>query len=584
MGSLGRPPPTVQGVARVGVASTDSVLADGTQQLSVTVAVDSRALAYPLPRRGLVTIGRDPRADFSIDHRSLSRSHAVLKVDSVLTIEDAGSTNGTYIGERALAPGVPCPLRIGDSVHLGSVTMVVYAWSHGGSPDQEFLWSDAAFQARLEYECGRAQRTRDPFCVGRFRLAGSALGASSWAALLAVLGEHRPLVADGEQYATIVHGDESEASALFERLAAALATQAIELEYRIAVHPRSGHSPEALLAASRGLFEPPRHAASTPDGPVIVSEPKMVELYRLARRAAASSVSVLLRGETGSGKEVLAEAIHRASARRDKPLLRLNGAAFSENLLESELFGYEKGAFSGAVQSKPGLLETAHGGTVFLDEVGELPLPVQAKLLRVLEDGQILRVGAVKPRQVDVRFISATHKDLLRESQRGTFRADLFYRLNGLGLNIPPLRQRPSEIEALALHFLARSTLAAGETERPRLSAAALAHLRAYPWPGNVRELRNVIQRAVLLTSGARELGAEDLELPTVADDDPPEAPAKASDATDEAERQKLLRALEQCDGNQSRAARLLGISRSTLIRRLQLHGLRQSKSWNDGD
>jgi DNA-binding NtrC family response regulator len=330
---------------------------------------------------------------------------------------------------------------------------------------------------------------------------------------------------------------------------------------------------------------------------VVVADPAMQQLYRLVDRVASSDISVLLLGETGAGKEVMAEAIHARSPRARQPLLRLNCAALSETLLESELFGHEKGAFTGADKSKPGLLETAEGGTVFLDEIGEMPAALQAKLLRVLEERMVTRVGGLRPKPIDVRFISATHRDLGSESSRGRFRQDLFFRLNGISLVIPPLRERPGEIEALARAFLAAGR-APGAPE-PTLSPAAVAALRAHPWPGNVRELRNVMGRALVL-SGGGTIEPEHLKLepprpsaapvsastpestpapqPAAA---PQPAPAPAgntgqplSAAIDALEKQRILDALERCAGNQSRAAKMLGISRGTLLSRLDAFGI----------
>ena len=310
-------------------------------------------------------------------------------------------------------------------------------------------------------------------------------------------------------------------------------------------------------------------------------------------RVAASDISVLLLGETGAGKEVMAEAIHSRSPRAGKPLLRLNCAALSETLLESELFGHEKGAFTGADKSKPGLLETADGGTVFLDEIGEMPATLQAKLLRVLEERMVTRVGGLRPKPIDVRFISATHRDLGAESSRGRFRQDLFFRLNGISLVIPPLRERPGEIEALARAFLAAGR-APGAPE-PTLSPAAVAALKAHPWPGNVRELRNVMGRALVLSGGGTiEPEHLNLEHPRPSSAPPPgpapapeptpapaPAPAPAANAAgplsaaiDALEKQRILDALERCAGNQSRAAKMLGISRGTLLSRLDAFGI----------
>ena len=309
----------------------------------------------------------------------------------------------------------------------------------------------------------------------------------------------------------------------------------------------------------------------------VVHDPAMTRLYDLAARVAEGPISVLLLGETGVGKEVLAEAIHRRSPRAAGPFLRLNCAALSESLLESELFGHEKGAFTGAVRAKPGLLETADKGTVFLDEVGELPLSTQVKLLRVLEDRRVMRVGGLTARRIDVRFVAATNRDLAAEIQRGAFRQDLFFRLDGITLAIPPLRERTGEIAALARRFAAQAAGALGR-ETPGISAEALAALEAHAWPGNVRELRNVVERAVVLSSGG-ELLREHLLLPVVpskaaAARAPLPSAEAARGANEAAERLRIIEALERCAGNQTHAAALIAMPRRTFVARLKAYGI----------
>jgi two-component system response regulator AtoC len=312
--------------------------------------------------------------------------------------------------------------------------------------------------------------------------------------------------------------------------------------------------------------------------PRVLVDPEMKNAYELVSRAAVSDVSVLILGETGVGKEVMAETVHRRSRRADRPFLLLNCAALPETLLESELFGHEKGAFTGAHASKLGLLESTDGGTVFLDEIGELSLGTQAKLLRVLEERTLLRVGGTKSRHIDVRFVTATNRDLTREARAGRFRSDLYYRISGLVVRIPPLRERPSEIEAFSRFFLAEFCKQMGQPE-PFLSPPALAALQSYSWPGNVRELKNVIERTVLIAG--HELITREHVLLDPVDDEPPELaseerPARESSEQQETptehgdERQRLIRALEECGGNQTRAAKLLGISRRTLINRIE--------------
>jgi transcriptional regulator with PAS, ATPase and Fis domain len=312
--------------------------------------------------------------------------------------------------------------------------------------------------------------------------------------------------------------------------------------------------------------------------PSLRSDDTMQELYRLVARVAAGTINVLLIGETGAGKEIVAEQLHRTSPRAAEPFLRLNCAALSESLLESELFGHERGAFTGAVESRPGLLETADGGTVFLDEVGELPPAIQVKLLRVIEEQMVLPVGGRKPRKIDVRFVSATNRDLEKEVAAGTFRQDLFFRLNGILIVVPPLRERASEIVPLAKGFVASVCEKMQRTPVPMLSPETLEQLQRHQWPGNVRELRNVMERAVLLCSG-ETIEPEHLSLDKLTNVEPaastPDERARVlEEQLEENERARIMDALERAEGNQTRASKLLGVSRGTLMAWLDRYSL----------
>ncbi len=321
---------------------------------------------------------------------------------------------------------------------------------------------------------------------------------------------------------------------------------------------------------------------------IVIEDPAMQGVYQLAAKAAQALISVLLLGETGVGKEVLAQSIHKLSQRREGPCLALNCAAISESLLEGELFGNERGAYTGATQSRLGLLESANGGTVFLDEVGDLPLSIQVKLLRVLEERRILRVGGRTPVPIDVRFISATNRDLEAEVARGTFRQDLYYRLNGISITIPPLRERRREIIPLANRFAETAARQLGRAA-PRLTEEASELLLAYRWPGNVRELKNVIGRAIVLSEEVIRPAALPQSLQKViaeaapASVVPPSALEEpASSSTSQSlkgqlaglERQRISEALEKCHGNQTAAAEQLGMSRRTLVSRLAEYDL----------
>jgi transcriptional regulator with GAF, ATPase, and Fis domain len=355
-----------------------------------------------------------------------------------------------------------------------------------------------------------------------------------------------------------------------------------------------------LIVVQGGEKQPPRSTSSGAAG-VVVVDPQMRRVHELIDVVAKSSMSVILLGETGSGKEVLATRVHQQSTRADNPFLKINCAALVESLLEAELFGYERGAFTGAVQSKAGLLEGASGGTLFLDEVGELPLTTQAKLLRVLESGEVTRIGALKPRPIDVRFVSATNRDLKDFVAAGKFRQDLFFRLDGMSIHIPPLRDRPSEIPALAESFIRDASVAAGRAPL-RFSQGAMDRLVRHPWPGNVRELKNVIARTALLCKGEtiepddlrfEAMGASPSAPPPPASRSsfPPPSPAAgtvpplgryAPDAIPEEERRRIIDALERSAGNQTRAAKLLGISRRTLLNRLDALGLPRPRKRDD--
>jgi DNA-binding NtrC family response regulator len=300
---------------------------------------------------------------------------------------------------------------------------------------------------------------------------------------------------------------------------------------------------------------------------LVVSDPTVARATPLVRDIAQAGINALILGETGVGKEVLAETLH-ALSRRKGAFVRINCAAIPPALLESELFGHDKGAFTGAAQARAGLLEAAQGGTVLLDEVGDLPSDAQAKLLRAIETREVTRVGGVRPIPLDVRFIAATNRDLAQEVAAGRFRSDLYFRLDGVTLRIPPLRERRDQIASLAAQFLE----AKPSKKLPQLSPSVVEHLRAYDWPGNVRELKMAIERALVFSRGG-ELTPRHLAL-TV---QPREAIAPTAidmSAQESQERERIIAALEACNGNQTRAATRLGISRATLVTKLSVYRL----------
>ncbi|WP_369936245.1 sigma-54-dependent transcriptional regulator [Xanthomonas tesorieronis] len=323
-------------------------------------------------------------------------------------------------------------------------------------------------------------------------------------------------------------------------------------------------------AGGAGSAAPPP-APAEEAGALLGHSAAMRTVHKRIGLAAASDLPVLVSGETGTGKELVARALHRASARAGAAFVAVNCAAIPTELMESELFGYRKGAFSGAVADRPGLIREADGGTLFLDEIGDMPLPMQAKLLRFLQEGEVSPLGGRGAQKVDVRVVAATHRELAQLVADGRFRSDLRYRLNVVPIELPPLRERGDDIVLLAQHFLEE-----GATTARTLSAAAQARLRAYPWPGNVRELRNAMQRCQVLVR-TPTIEAHDLDelLAGDAATAPAEAPALTlPEAIAQLEQQMIQAALTQAQGNRAEAARRLGIHRQLLYRKLDDYGL----------
>jgi two-component system response regulator AtoC len=345
-----------------------------------------------------------------------------------------------------------------------------------------------------------------------------------------------------------------------------------------------------VLAMAALRTDPPEQPVSRT---LIGESAAMRAVHDLVRRAARGSATVLIRGESGTGKELIARAIHDASARRDHPLVKLHCAALPETLLESELFGYEKGAFTGASTRKPGRIELAQRGTLFLDEIGDIPAPMQVKLLRVIQEREFERLGGTETIRIDVRLLAATHRDLESMVASGLFREDLYYRLSVVPLWLPPLRDRPGDIELLARHFCTTHGHANHQPEAT-LEPDALEVLSSLPWPGNIRQLENFVERLVVLSDRAhitaeavhRELGLDRRIGP--AGDVPVEAAGETRDVrcggSEEelsldyhlrrSEREALDAALVRARNNRTLAARLLGVSRRTLYTKLEEHGL----------
>ncbi len=534
------------------------------------------AACIDLPEQGVLRIGRAEDADIRIVDPLASRHHAQLMVGASIEIEDLQSANGTSVAGQQLPPGSRRCLQPGDSVAIGGTVLVLQRG--GRRPRTRRLWSHGHFEARLIEECARAESVRGSFALLRVHLDTAAVERAE-AIMLASLriGDLLAIYGPSEYQLLLVDTARPEAESLAASVRQALEQEGITSRSGAAFFPGDATSPQALVAQACSLVRASAPAAPAQAAGTVIASPAMKDLYAMAERAAAGTINVLILGETGAGKEVMADWIHARSGRKDRPFLSVNCAALSESLLESELFGHEKGAFTGAVQAKAGLLEAADGGTLFLDEVGETSLPLQAKLLRAIETRQVLRVGATRPRAVDVRFVAATNRDLEEEVAAKHFRQDLYFRLNGISLTIPPLRARVDEIEPLARSFLAAAAAQLGRSAPP-LSPDALSWLRAYAWPGNIRELRNVMERALLLCTGdeirLQDLPTEKLKrgssaaAPAAGPTTPP--PLWTVQMAREAERQAIIEALARCAGNQTRAAELLGIPRRTFCTRMK--------------
>jgi DNA-binding NtrC family response regulator len=307
----------------------------------------------------------------------------------------------------------------------------------------------------------------------------------------------------------------------------------------------------------------------------------MRQIFAMIRQVADNPATVLIVGESGTGKELIARAIHRQGARRDRPFVAVNCGALPAELIESELFGHERGAFTGAHARRPGRFEVAHTGTLFLDEIATLRLDLQPKLLRAIQEREILRVGGAQAFRVDVRFIAATNADLRQVMASGGFRSDLYYRLNVIPIVVPPLRERPEDVGLLARHFLVKYAGRFGKTVTD-LSAGALELLERYQWPGNVRELENIIERSVALaTEGVVQLDNIPLDLALGPPRPIGDEPLSFRQARQNFERQLILRAMDRAGGNQTVAARLLGLHRNTLLAKMARVGLRSDHGLN---
>jgi len=557
---------------------------------------------YPLPASGMVLVGRDSEADLRLRDDSISRRHARLILNGhEVRIVDLDSANGTLVNGRRVSGSHP--LVSGDVATLGSVVLVLR--THARAAQARRTLELETFLARLREEVERALRYGRPLTVLALALpepqprhealdeaCAKELGPAEAAAWLDASNLVVMLPESSVEPGEAGMGEQAEA----------LAAAAPGARLGYAVCPTDGCDAETLMAAARAATAEatPGQARAAEDSAtrlilgdrsMLVADPAMLQLYALIRRLAASELPVLVSGETGSGKENAAFAVHHWSRRSSGPFITLNCAAMPEGLVESELFGHEKGAFTGAATAKVGILESANGGTVFLDEVGELPLAVQAKFLRALESKRITRVGDVRERPIDIRLVAATHRDLELEVKEGRFRQDLYFRLSAATVVLPPLRERPREIPLLARSFLAQACKSLGRREMT-IAADTLQVLARYGWPGNVRELRNLMDYVSAAVAEdvlephhlpARVTGTGSKEEPepstSTAAQAPPAAGAPRSfqplaDEIRELERRRMEEALQAADGVQSRAAALIGMPIRTFSFKLKQLGI----------
>jgi two-component system response regulator AtoC len=523
-----------------------------------------------------VTFGRSRGATVHVDSEKVSRMHTrVRRTGDVIEVEDLGSRNGTRINGDKIEGAKR--VQSGDEIALGPIHAIVGVAS--GIRRASAIADDTAGEQRLVAEVDRSVRYHRPLTVALIRITSDGV-------LDAIARSLRPMdmIAEdaGDDYLVIMPElGRSEGTAAVERLLDFARASGIDAKAASALCPDDGTTVEALIGHVRAGLRAGRAARPSPatvpaSSDPIVLDAAMRRVYTLVERIADTPMTVLILGETGVGKELVAEAIHQRSSRREKTLIKLNCAALPENLLESELFGYERGAFTGAERRKIGFFEAANGGTLFLDEIGEMPLSLQAKLLRVLERKVITRVGGTTEVSTDARVIAATHRDLEAEVRAGRFRQDLLFRVGGFTLVVPPLRDRSAEIVPLAEHF-ARSTAAEQGRAPPVIAEDARELLTGYTWPGNVRELKNAVERALVLCG--EQITAAD--LPEKLRDAGQRVRPSTSGAADmrghlaEIERAAIVAALEAEDQNQTRAARRLGLSRRALIYKMEKYGLK---------
>jgi DNA-binding NtrC family response regulator len=559
--------------------------------LSLIIFTAGRRWVVPLDEPGDRIIGRSPDCDVPIDDETISRRHVSVTItESGASVRDLGSSNGTLVNGRRVASAT---LEPGTVVTLGHAQIIVE--QRRGQAEAELVSADA-FQQRLAIEVERSARYHNPITLALIGEPDDGAIADSSVAPIAAAARRIDSVAQLEPRVVAVLMPElgsREARAAAASLLAAVGRDGARAG--VATWPADAYGASELLAAARGALEHAGpgvvataseavyiHEAS--DGRFVFADSAMLRVVSTCRRLGPTDLPVLVIGETGTGKEIVARMVHDFSGRRDGPLIAVNCAAVPHDLAESELFGHVRGAFSGADQAREGKLEAASGGTLFFDEIGEMPPAFQAKILRALESRTITRVGENREISIDLRIVAATNRDLAEEVEAGRFRRDLYYRLCAATITVPPLRQRPREVTMLARHFLGAAGARDG-AESMELSPNTLRILRRYPWPGNIRELRHVIQHAAAMAAGQviypSELPAElDIDTrgelsETGAGEAPDEGPFRPLAAIiQEIEVREIRRALRESNGVRKRAAELLGVPLRTFYVKLKQYGL----------
>ena len=548
---------------------------------------ESSLQVFRLAPGEIKVIGRASPADLVLDDRSLSRSHARLTwLPDGVFVEDLSSKNGTRLDDESvvsvsLQPESTRQLRLGN-VQL-SVRRELDAAAPGFDAREHFL-------DRLEEALQRAHTFRRPLSLLMLRALSperevevalrvrkelrSVDSVSVYApGVLLILAPELALTEAARAARWLVRERSGEPQLVCGVVSSEQQSgTALELVAAVSGACRAASASQPVVSAAA------EHSALPASEGLVLLSPRMIALYKSAARVASHMAPVLVLGETGTGKELVARHIHAAGVRREQKFVALNCAAIPKELVETTLFGHERGAFPGASEPRQGVFEEADGGTLFLDELGELPLSAQAALLRVLETKQLTRVGSLRAVDIDVRVISATHCDLEEMVRARSFRADLYHRLNVLIMRVPPLRERPEEIAALAQHFIALARRGTAAEHTP-LSAEVIERLQSYSWPGNVRELRNVIERAALMCSGPElTLGELPAPLMAAAAAQGPEDKKHFADQLRNLEVELIRDALRRSDNNQTRAARLLNMPLRTLVYKIRVYGLRKGE------